>query len=68
MDNLDVILQNAEALPDDIRSTAEACAGDLELQLKLSLHWVAARKLAEALRALVQPQRPVGPPALHIVR
>jgi hypothetical protein len=68
MDNLDQLLQNAEALPAEIKSTADACGDDLELKLRLSLHWVAARKLAQAMRGLVRSEPPIGPPILRLVK
>jgi hypothetical protein len=66
--DLEKLLKDAESLPDQIRASAEACGDNLELRLRLSLHWTAARQLADAMRSLVRAQRPIGPPRLQLVK
>jgi hypothetical protein len=66
--DLENLLKDAESLPDQIRASADACGDNLELRLRLSLNWVAARKLVDAVRALAQPSRPCGPPELRLVK
>jgi hypothetical protein len=66
MDSADAPLRTLTSLPHQIRALAEACDGDLELLLELSIQHQAALRLVREVTRIAERARPA--PRLRVVR